>query len=105
MFDNLKIPTADKVAHNKRTGVTPKPYNALDELMMDIEGRDSNKMVGLGLPDNSSQFSSQYNMSNQFSPNISNQSENIPSVVINPTTTAGNVIMAVAGKDFTTSTT
>ena len=106
MFDNLKRPTADKVAHNKRTGVTPKPYTALDDLMMDIEGRDSNKMVGLGLPDNSSQFStqsnlsSQKNMSNQSFLDISSQSEYTPTVFTNPSTTTGNILVAVAGMYF-----
>ena len=105
----MKRTTAEKVAHNKRTGVAPKSYTDLDEIMMDIEGRDSNKMVGLGLPDNSSNFSTQstLNLSSQsdnipsvFNQSIlnSSQSELIPSVVIDPSTTAGNVVVAVAGK-------
>ena len=112
MYDNLKRTTAEKVAHNKRTGVPPKPYTDLDQIMMDIEGRDSNKMVGLGLPDDSSQFSSQSNQdmlnlssqSDNFSPVFNHyiintsQSETIPSVFINPSTTAGNVVVSVAGK-------
>ena len=47
----------EKKLHNDKTGVDPKPYTALDELMLDIEGRDSNYMVGLGLDDSLSQFS------------------------------------------------
>ena len=100
LFDCLKRNTADKVAHNKRTGVTLKPYSDLDNIMIDIEGRDSNKMVGLGLADNSARFSNQTDMSNLSILNTSSQSQNTPTVFVNPSTTPANVILAVAGEFF-----
>jgi hypothetical protein len=41
-----------KVDHNAKTGVSLKPYDDLDEIMLDIAGRQSNYNLGLGLPDN-----------------------------------------------------
>ena len=40
-----------KVDHNAKTGVAPKLYDDLDEIMLDIAGRKSNYVLGLGLPD------------------------------------------------------
>jgi hypothetical protein len=40
-----------KVEHNAKTGVSPKLYDALDEVMLDIAGRKSNHTQGLGLSD------------------------------------------------------
>ena len=90
--------------HNDRTGVDPKPYTPLDELILDIEGRESNYMVGLGLADNMSQISNQSNesildFSTQSSLNQSTQSSrDAPArAFTGPSDTPGNVIMSVAG--------
>ena len=40
-----------KVDHNAKTGVAPKLYDDLDEIMLDIAGRKSIYVLGLGLPD------------------------------------------------------
>ena len=94
----------DKKLHNDRTGVDPKPYTPLDELMLDIEGRDSNYMVGLGLADNMSQSANVSNMSTfngtQSTLNESSQSSRDPPVTVftAPSDTPENVIVSVAGK-------
>ena len=99
----------DKKLHNDQTGVDPKPYTALDELMFDIEGRDSNYMVGLGLDDSLSQFS---NVSSQSQLDVTIQSSGDPpqprsilsptvppsAVFATPSEVEGSVIVSVAGK-------
>ena len=98
----------EKKLHNDKTGVDPKPYTALDELMLDIEGRDSNYMVGLGLDDSLSQFS---NVSIQSQFDVTTQSSGDPpqprsilspavppsAVFAAPSEVEGNVIVSVAG--------
>ena len=97
----------DKKQHNDKTGVDPKPYTALDEIMFDIEGRDSNYMVGLGLEDSLSQFSTVSNVSQL---DVSTQSSSDPPlvrvvtpgvplsrVVFVPSNTEANMIVSVAG--------
>ena len=116
----MKRATMAKKAHNDKTGADPMLYDALDELMFDIDGRDSNYMVGLGLDDSLSQFST---ISNQSVLDYSMQSSGdapqasvfippavppsrvfvsppAPSsrVIINSSETEGSVVVAVAGK-------
>ena len=85
--------------HNDRTGVDPKPYTPLDELMLDIEGRESNYMVGLGLADNMSNDST-LDISIQSTLDVSAQSsiDAQARVFISPSETPGNVTVSVAGK-------
>ena len=116
----MKRATMLKKAHNDKTGANPIPYDTLDELMFDIEGRDSNYMVGLGLDDSLSQFST---TSNQSALDFSIQSSgdapqasvfvspaappsrafaSLPAppsrVVVIPSETEGSVVVTVAGK-------
>jgi hypothetical protein len=48
----MKTAARAKAKNNKTTGATLKILTAVDELMMDYEGRESVYMVGLQEPDN-----------------------------------------------------
>ena len=52
IFGNMKRVANDKAKHNNKTGATLKKLSAVDEVMLDYEGRDSVYMVGLQNPDN-----------------------------------------------------
>ena len=59
VFDGMKKRANRKTANNKKTGAALQPLDNVDELIMDFEGRESNFMIGMQLPDKPPVFQNQ----------------------------------------------
>ncbi len=75
----MKKTARDKVKNNNTTGAALKVLTAVDELMMDYEGRESVYMVGLQEPDNPPVLPDENEDSNlSFMEDIEEQSVHLP---------------------------